>query len=116
MRPKSSGPALICRRSIARIVPCSTGSSYSRPVRLSTMVSVSATGLAGLATVVGFFVVCAIGCGRARRGRNAVIALQPSTQVGHLAPLAAERAVRRVDRPPAAIYAQRIVGHHRIIA
>ena len=40
INPKSSGPALICRRLIARIVPSSTGTLYVLPVRLSVMVSV----------------------------------------------------------------------------
>ena len=39
--PNSSGAALICRRSVARIVPSWTGISYCLPVRLSIMVSVS---------------------------------------------------------------------------
>ena len=41
MRPKSSSEVLICRKSMARTVPYSTGISYSRPVRLSRIDSVS---------------------------------------------------------------------------
>src|SRR5438132_1384012 len=41
MRPPSPSAALICRRSVARIVPSAIGTSYSRPVRLSTIVRVS---------------------------------------------------------------------------
>ena len=40
--PKSSGSTLICRRSMARIVPSVIGISYCFPVRLSVIVSVSA--------------------------------------------------------------------------
>ncbi len=40
--PNSSGTTLICRRSIARIVPSWMGISYCLPVRLSVIVSVSA--------------------------------------------------------------------------
>src|SRR6478672_3783116 len=39
--PKSLSEALICRRSIARIVPSVTSRSYIWPVRLSVIVSVS---------------------------------------------------------------------------
>src|SRR5579885_1329491 len=42
IRPKSSGDVLIFRKSIARIVPSVTGTSYVLPVRLSVIVSVSA--------------------------------------------------------------------------
>src|SRR5688572_2899279 len=38
IRPKSSSPVLIWRRSMARMVPCLTGISYVLPVRLSVMV------------------------------------------------------------------------------
>src|SRR5438046_1610927 len=41
MRPKSSEPVRICRRSIARTAPSVIGSSYVFPVRLSVTVSVS---------------------------------------------------------------------------
>src|SRR5713101_7890443 len=40
MRPKSSPSVLICRRSVARIVPSVIGSSYFFPVRLSVTVRV----------------------------------------------------------------------------
>src|SRR5690242_7731208 len=40
MRPKSSASVLICRRSVARIVPSVIGSSYFFPVRLSVTVRV----------------------------------------------------------------------------
>ena len=56
IRPKSSGPLLIWRRSMARIVPSWIGSSYFFPVRLSTIVKVSAT--SRLASVV----VVSLGC------------------------------------------------------
>src|SRR5205085_2690336 len=41
IRPKSSAPLLIWRRSIARIVPSLIGRSYVLPVRLSVIVRVS---------------------------------------------------------------------------
>jgi len=41
IKPKSSSSTLICRRSMALIVSCSTGTSYDFPVRLSVMVRVS---------------------------------------------------------------------------
>ena len=44
IRPKSSGPVLICRRSMARMVPSWMGSSYFFPVRLSTIERVSGIG------------------------------------------------------------------------
>src|SRR5580658_90735 len=47
--PKSDSRTLILRRSSARMVSCVMGSSYCRPVRLSTTVSVS-RGLATAAT------------------------------------------------------------------
>src|SRR3954469_6392849 len=42
MRPKSSSPTFICRKSMARTVPSVIGTSYVRPVRLSVTVRVSA--------------------------------------------------------------------------
>ncbi len=41
MSPPSPSSALTCRRSVAWIVPSVIGSVYSRPVRLSVIVSVS---------------------------------------------------------------------------
>ena len=61
MSPKSSAAILIWRRSIARIVPSSIGTSYVFPVRLSVIVRLSlvtaASGfLAGLVSAGGSFV------------------------------------------------------------
>src|SRR5689334_16002131 len=44
INPKSSGPVLICRRSMARTVPLWIGSSYFFPVRLSVIERVSGIG------------------------------------------------------------------------
>src|SRR5215471_13445979 len=44
INPKSSGPVLICRRSMARTVPFWIGSSYFFPVRLSVIERVSGIG------------------------------------------------------------------------
>src|SRR5450759_2971236 len=96
MSPKSSGPALICRRSIARIVPSWTGTSYFLPVRLSTIVSVSE----------GIIFVCVrFGFGH-RVGSDPVRPVGPARQVLQLAPLAAERPPREVYRVAPAEYAQ----------
>src|SRR3954454_17358624 len=49
MRPPSPSDVLIWRRSVARIVPSTIGSEYSRPVRLSATVSVSSATTGNLA-------------------------------------------------------------------
>src|SRR6266853_1176069 len=92
--PKSSGAALIWRRSIARIVPSVIGTSYFFPVRLSVIVSVS---------VVAIVVLI-------RFGWHLVIAVDPSREILKLAAFAAERAPRGIDRLLAAEHAAR-VGH-----
>src|ERR1017187_6500085 len=79
--PKSSGPVLICRRSIARIVPSWIGTSYFLPVRLSTIVSVSEGVIFGCVR---------FGFGH-WLGSTSVRPVGPARQVLQLAPLAAER-------------------------
>src|SRR5215467_8300091 len=86
MSPKSSAPVLICRRSIARMVPFWTGSSYCLPVRLSVIVNVSGIRLLFRHRFPGY----------------AVRPVGPSGQILGLAPLAAERPPRRIDRMLAA--------------
>src|SRR5262245_38218260 len=83
IRPKSSAETRICRRSIARIAPCSIGKSYVLPVRLSVIVSVSAIG--GIRIGGRFGVVL----------RNTVVLVQPAAQVRKFAAFAAERPVLR---------------------
>src|SRR5262249_46192177 len=97
IRPKSSGPVLIWRRSIARMVPSWIGRSYFLPVRLSTIVSVSAIGV----SVVSGFVVIVVGIGHRLRG-NPIPAVRPARQVLELAALAAERPPLRIDGVSAA--------------
>src|SRR4051794_14601700 len=107
INPKSSGELLICRRSTARIVPSWIGSSYFLPVRLSTMLSVSAMR----------FVVRGVGLGNGLTG-HAVRAVGPFRQVLHLAALAAERPPLRIDRLSPAEDAQpglRGCGHQLIL-
>src|SRR5258708_5290834 len=92
--PKSSGDALIWRRSIARIVPSWTGSSYVFPVRLSTIEMVSAIGF-GISAVrfqIAVFVRLVLVIDRF--GGDAVRAVGPAGEVLQLAPLAAERPPR----------------------
>src|ERR1017187_1293248 len=96
MSPKSSGPALICRRSIARIVPSWTGTSYFLPVRLSTIVSVSEE----------LIVVCVRFSFSHWVGSDPVRPVGPTRQVLQFAPLAAERPPREVDRVAPAEYAR----------
>src|SRR5205085_2319011 len=103
IKPKSSAVVLICRRSMARMVPSWIGSSYLLPVRLSTIVRESAMR----------FVVCGVGFGNRLAG-NPVRPVGPSRQVLHLAALAAEGPPRRVDRAAPAQHAKRAVrgcGH-----
>src|SRR3954447_19884889 len=94
--PNSSGVTLICRRSVALMVPSWIGTSYCLPVRLSVMVSVSA---------IGRFRIL-----RLRLRGDAVSAGEPPPQVRHLAALAAERPPRGVHRFLPAVDAQRVVG------
>src|SRR5215467_2274575 len=95
--PKSFGPALICRRSMARIAPSWTSSSYFFPVRLSTMVSVSAI-------LFRLFVLAV----RPRHGfaRHAVPAVRPARQILDPTTFAAERTPRGIDRVHPAEHAQ----------
>src|SRR4051794_2797375 len=103
MRPKSSAPVLIWRRSIARIVPSLIGRTYCLPVRLSVTVRVSAMqriGREGL-RISGLFRI-------ARRRLLVgypVLFAQPAIEVGELAPLAAERPPGRLRPAPAAHHA-----------
>src|SRR2546423_11558314 len=82
--PKSSEPTLICRRSIARMVPSWIGSSYFLPVRLSTIVSVSA-----IRSLVVFRALALAGIARRLAGHS-VRAVGPPRQILKLAALAAE--------------------------
>src|SRR5947208_1774440 len=100
INPKSSETVLILRRSVARIAPSWMGTSYWVPVRLSVIVSVSAISaqMLGLCFVVLVLVGCGNVGGRIDRIRDAVIALQPAAEIGHLAALAAEGPPLRVGR------------------
>src|SRR5258708_32297671 len=89
--PKSSGDALIWRRSIARIVPSWTGSSYFFPVRLSTVQMVSAIGFRISAVRLQIAVFVRLVLVVDRFGGDAVRAVGPAGEVLQLAPLAAER-------------------------
>src|SRR5581483_4510782 len=105
--PKSSGPALICRRSMPRMVPSWIGSSYFLPVRLSTIVRVSAMR----------FVVRGVGLLNRLAG-DPVRSVGPTRQILHLAALAAERPPLGVGRLPPAEHAKRGVrgcGHPAIL-
>src|SRR5438046_10690064 len=109
IRPKSSGPVLIWRKSIARIVPSCTGSSYFFPVRLSTIVSVS--GIAGSRLPPSLFVRSfGIADGFIR---HPVFAIHPARQIEQLAALAAERPPLRIHRLAPAEHAQCAVRVHR---
>src|SRR5580704_17386267 len=93
MRPKSSGEVFICLRSTARMVPSSIGSSYVFPVRLSTIVSVSAIGRALQESVLvslAFRVFTLLGLLDPLAGKP-VRAVGPPRQILQLAALAAER-------------------------
>src|SRR5437588_8795358 len=104
IRPKSSGPALIWRRSIARIVPSWIGSSYFFPVRLSTIVSVSAIRSNQSAVV---FRIVRLPRVAGRFARDTIRAAGPPRQILELAALAAERPPRGIDGVPPAEHAQR---------
>src|SRR5690349_8947112 len=79
--PASSAVALICLRSVARIVPSLIGSSYCFPVRLSVIVSVSA-----IFVPIGLRIFFWNGL-----GRHAVVTVDPLGKILELASLAAER-------------------------
>jgi hypothetical protein len=89
--PKSPGATLIFRRSMARMVPSVTGTSYCCPVRLSVIVSVSAIGVGYLFDVVGGDSIGFVG---------------PVRKVLHPAAFAAERTPGRVHRVAPAEHAQ----------
>src|SRR6476469_9752029 len=89
MRPKSSSDALICRRSIALMVPSSIGSSYFFPVRLSTIVSVSAIEVSSDVWSVSVVFARPL-CRIYRLGGHAIGAVRPARKVLELASLAAE--------------------------
>src|SRR4249920_3887188 len=103
---------------MARIAPSWIGTSYCLPVRLSVIVSVSAITAEILRRrlVVLFFVH---GGGYAGRPLgpvgDAVIALQPAAEVGHLAALAAERPPGHLDRLLPTIGTHRPGGHPDIL-
>src|SRR5262245_15366571 len=88
IRPKSPVSTLILRRSMARIVPSVTGTSYCCPVRLSVIVRVSG-----------------IGVGHLFRG-HAIRLVGPARKVLHAAAFAAEGAPGRIDRMAPAEHAQ----------
>src|SRR6185436_9995614 len=94
MRPKSSGAVLIFLRSIARIVPSVTGTSYVLPVRLSLIVRVSAIVVVRLVALWD------------RVGRHAVGLVGPSRQILQFAALAAERPPVGHDRMAPAVNTQ----------
>src|SRR6266536_1207633 len=99
--PKSSASVWICRRSIARIVPSSIGSSYFFPVRLSVIVSVSFIGI--------LFGLVGVGdrlCG------DLVRAIGPARKVRKLTTFAAERPPRGIHRVLPAEHAQRLRRRH----
>src|SRR3954469_2077143 len=127
IRPKSSSDALICLRSIALMVPSWMGRSYFLPVRLSTIVSVSAIAVPSVNLQSS-----ALEPGGARRGRSAhrtsevirvvfggrevgvdrvrsraIGAVRPARQVLQLAALAAEGPPLRLHRIAPAEDAQR---------
>src|SRR5918996_1897235 len=98
MRPASSAPFLICRRSVARITPSLIGISYCLPVRLSVTVSVSAIiWRSGLRIRV----VVALWLGQRLAG-GAIAPVGPPRQVLVPASLAAERPPAVVHGMPAA--------------
>src|SRR5262249_48126783 len=102
--PNSSAATLICRRSVALIVPSWMGTSYFLPVRLSVIVSVSAIGRHVRRALVG-----------RRLPGDGVAARQPPSQVGHPAAFAAERAPRRVHRSLPAVDAPRVEGGQTLL-
>src|SRR3954452_19705798 len=94
IRPKSPAATLICRRSMARMVPSVTGTSYCCPVRLSVIVSVSAIGVGHLLLIVQ------------RVAGHTIRFVGPAREVLHPAALAAERAPGRLRRVAPAEHAQ----------
>src|SRR5262245_34818939 len=111
--PNSAGTTLICRRSVALIVPSWTGTSYFLPVRLSVIVSVSGMGCRHHARVARSLALARLVGIRLLRqvfARYGIAARQPPSQVGHLATLAAERPPRRVHRFLPAVDAPRVEG------
>src|ERR1041384_3906372 len=86
IRPKSSPPVLICRRSIARMVPSWIGSSHFLPVRLSTTDSVSVFACSARST--GWVSVVAIVRLLYGFAADAVRAVGPARQILDLAALA----------------------------
>src|SRR5678815_650614 len=117
MRPKSSSDVLIWRRSPALIVPSWMGSSYFLPVRLSTIVSVSAIEVSVVcfkSSIGRSVAICSshvpsdfrsvrivfASPGRRihRLGGHAIGAVRPARQVLQLAPLAAEGSPLRLHR------------------
>src|SRR6266851_3442574 len=119
IRPKSSGATLICRRSMARIVPSCTGSSYVFPVRLSVMLKVSGIlkseiksskfevrrrRSGGIVSTFSFFVLTLF---RFVHGLawHPIRAVRPAAKILELAALAAERPPGRIHRRAAAEHA-----------
>src|SRR6185312_7124095 len=94
IRPKSSADVLSVRRSIARMVPSVSGTSYVLPVRLSVIVRVSAIVVVVAGRVGDLFT------------RNAVGLAGPSRQILSFASLAAERPPGGIDRMLPAVNAQ----------
>src|SRR5579871_987206 len=100
IRPKSSEDVLIWRRSMARMAPCSIGTSYFLPVRLSVIVRVSAIS-AGASRFVSVDVVSdtvtrRISC---RCSWDPIGAGQPAIEIDQLTSLAAERVPAPVRGP-----------------
>src|SRR5687767_1819605 len=92
--PVSSGPALICLRSVARIAHSLMGTSYCFPVRLSVIVSVSAmlesSVVSRQSSVVSRVAFARLRVLRNRLGRHAVAAVDPPRKILEFAALAAE--------------------------
>src|SRR5262252_1840014 len=113
--PNSSELTLICRRSVARIVPSWIGTSYCLPVRLSVIVSVSGIGRHVRRAFVSL-----------RFTRDRVAARQPPSQVGtrrggrrglrqERGDLAAELVLDDVDLPARVEHAEvELVGHRPV--
>ncbi len=133
IRPKSSSDALICRRSMALMVPSWMGSSYFLPVRLSTIVSVSAievssrpsrsavapSGWSGRQTRSVRIVLASSGRRIHRLRSHAIGAVRPARQILQLAALAAEGSPFRLHRMLPAEDAQRRLlrwGHRSILS
>src|SRR5438876_9604019 len=106
INPPSSDPALIWRRSVARMAHSLMGISYRLPVRLSVIVSVSAAArAAGWSIFVGAVSGLFIGI-LYRFGRHAIAAVDPPGQILELAALAAERHPGRLRGLAAAEHTQ----------